>query len=310
MSTNGDVSRTPTRVFVFDTMRTRSFLFMRYFSTNPKLHPQLFTFIHASWLGSENWWQHCRPCGMARYEGLTNFMGPDTIKSSQKAYEDFVHESEKQGRTSFAKEHIFNVLKTDPLFNLLRNPNSTLSGTENPTHIPTPLFNTLTPIFIIRHPILKLSSTYRDVVAMSTLRHDDEDADIIMSYKFLRCLFDLFRERGQEPIVVDAEDTLWRAKEMTTNVCARIGLEVGEVRETWKKVEDGERTGNAMIREWLGTMYESEGIERPDVRPQIPDINTAYASWQKAYGDEAADKLRLWYDQAMTHYEYMVKFKA
>lgn len=101
---------------------------------------------------------------------------------------------------------------------------------------------------------------------MSTLRHDDEDADIIMSYKFLRCLFDLFRERGQEPIVVDAEDTLWRAKEMTTNVCARIGLEVGEVRETWKKVEDGERTGNAMIREWLGTMYESEGIERPDVR--------------------------------------------
>ena len=75
---------------------------------------------------------------------------------------------------------------------------------------------------------------------------------------------------------------------MTKNVCTKLGIDPVAVKQKWEKVPEAERTKSPVIAAWLKTMYESEGIERPEVRKKIPGIEEEYEGWRREYGDEVS----------------------
>ena len=108
-----------------------------------------------------------------------------------------------------------------------------------------------------------IASLYHSMVSMCHCRPGDEDFEIASTLGFCRLLFDHLRKLGKEPIVVDAEDMLWRTGDLEETLCSRFGLAGGVIRDTWDPVPEEQNPTNPVLREWTKTIYESSGIERP-----------------------------------------------
>ena len=134
---------------------------------------------------------------------------------------------------------------------------------RNPTYLPDWLFETCTPILVIRHPAFSVPSLYDMLTATSRIVPADEDFDFTSSLHYSRLFFYLFKSQGRTLVVVDGEDTVWRTKEITTNVCDAIGIDPGSVVEKWDPTPEHLRVPNPVARQFLSTVYDSTGIERP-----------------------------------------------
>ena len=104
---------------------------------------------------------------------------------------------------------------------------------------------------------------------MSKQRPGDEDFSLITSNKSLRLLFDYFKAQGRQPLVVDAEDILWRTHGMAKNLCTALGggggiIDPTGLSDTWQPTpkEQVERMNPA---DYMLTknIRDSSGIERP-----------------------------------------------
>lgn len=156
------------------------------------------------------------------------------------------------------------LLRQDVLYAHLQGNNFTTEQLgRNPTNLPDWLFETCTPIIIIRHPALQVESLYRSVKNVSLTRPGEEDFDWLTSLRYCRLLFDLFKAQGRTLVVVDGEDVISRTKEMTTNVCKAIGVDPSGVKETWEPTPETERHSNPIVSAFLDTIYNSTGVQRP-----------------------------------------------
>lgn len=100
----------------------------------------------------------------------------------------------------------------------------------------------------------------------SQCRPGDEDFDLITSTRHSRLLFEYFRHirNGKTPIVIDAEDVLWRTKELGDRLSAALDLAPGRFKDTWDPMPEEQKSSNWFIRAMTTTMTDSTGIERPD----------------------------------------------
>ena len=134
---------------------------------------------------------------------------------------------------------------------------------DNPTYVPDWLFETCTPVIVIRHPALSVVSLYNIVENTQKQRPGDEDFHFMTSLWYCRILYDLFVSQGRKPIVVDGEDVLWRTAEMSRNVCEALGIDPNGVSETWTPTPEDKRPGHPIVASFTETIHNSTGVERP-----------------------------------------------
>lgn len=157
--------------------------------------------------------------------------GTDTYASNTTAFLEAIAKAERDGKIPIANEHWFNVFRTDVLLDLFRGKENAI--TSNPTVLPDNVFDSFTPIILIRHPALAVDSIYRGALAFTQQRLGDEDFSIITSTRELGVLFDYYKSCGQAPTVVDGEGLLWRTKEMSSTLCDRLGIDANGLSDTW-----------------------------------------------------------------------------
>lgn len=263
-------------IFIFDGTRLRSHLFFRYLSTSPQVSPIYHPFLPAAMFGRQDHIvQHMRPSALRQKEldeDIVPLLGDDTYQSCREAFTHAVTHAQDSGKIPVANEHWFNVLQIENVLGLLRNEiQQPVQLGRNPTHLPDAVFDSLQPVVLIRHPALAVRSIYRDALKLTKQRPGDEDFDLICLNRPLRVLFDYFAEQGRRPVVVDAEDILWRTKGMMENVCAALGrIDPGGVSDRWEPAskEEVERM-NPLLVMLTKNILESSGIERPSVKVRV-----------------------------------------
>ena len=119
-------------------------------------------------------------------------------------------------------------------------------------------------MIIIRNPVLQIPSVYQSVIEMTQCRPGDEDFEATTSLKLCRLIFDVFQSQGKRPIVVDAEDMLWRTKDLGTSLCAALDIDPQGLKDQWPPLSDEQKPSNhPVMMEWTKTIFESTGIQRP-----------------------------------------------
>ena len=303
-------------IFIFDSTRLRSHLFFRYLRTSAQVSPILHPYLSAAMFGPNHIAQYTRHSEMRQKEldvDLAPLMNNDTYESSAEQFTKAVQAAHKDGKVPMANEHWFNCFKIDFVLGLIR---GEIQKPEqlgrNPTHLPYEIFDSLKPIILIRHPALSIRSIYRDALKITKQRPGDEDFDGICMNRPLRILFDFFCAQGRQPVVVDAEDILWRTEEMTRNLCAAIeSVEAGSLSDKWKPTSQAEMDRmNPLVVMLTKNILESSGIERPSEKPAEPSIEKTFQEWKQQYGDEVAEHLKKLAEENMPHYEYLRQFKA
>ena len=175
-------------------------------------------------------------------------------------------EAHQNAKVPVANEHWLLLLRLELVLGLLRGEiQEPAQLGRNPTHLPDEIFHSLRPIILIRHPALAISSIYRDALNLTKFREGDEDLDVICVNRPLRILFDYFKAQKRRPIVVDAEDVLWRTEEVAKNLCAALGtIDPTTLSDRWepKSKEEIERM-NPYVYKVTQKIVESSGIERP-----------------------------------------------
>jgi hypothetical protein len=263
------LASTPLRIFIFDSTRLRSHLFFRYLSTSSEVCPVYHPFLMAAMFGPDHlaqYLQHSEARQKELDEDMQPLYGSDTYEQAATAFKAAVYEAEAGGKVAIANEHWFNVFKPSLVLNLLRGKIDQPSDLgSNPTCIEDDIFETLTPIILIRHPALSVDSIYRGALAHTKQTPSDEDFQMITSNKHQRLLFDWYKARGQLPIVIDAEDILWRTREMTESLCQQLGgvLDPKTFSESWEPTskEVVERM-NPLVYMLTKDIQESRGIQR------------------------------------------------
>lgn len=283
-------------VFIFDSMRTRSHVLFRFLSTNAKMHPIDVPFLRAGIVGKERWLKGARCCEERRkviWEPDQPMDAGDTFEMLRKELAEGVEEAAlkvcpsekmllfallpshpaslakgKQGKIAVSNNHVPNLLRQDILFALHRRSMTFEEAErENPTHIPDAIFSGLTPVVLIRHPILQINSSYRTATAAGFRNvPTDEDFEINVSTHLVRFCFEMFKTQGREPIVVDAEDVLYRTDEVIKGVCEKLnlGLHPSEFSDTWEQAPEKLVGILPVHKHFTGAFLTSAGINRPE----------------------------------------------
>lgn len=133
---------------------------------------------------------------------------------------------------------------------------------RNPTYIPDIIYDTLSPIVLFRNPIIHITSLHRDLLNGTQIRPGDETFTLTTSLAFTRHLYDQLRDQGRNPILIDAEDLLWRTQELGEKLCAALGIE-NVLSEKWDPTPEDQRPTHPAIAQWTKDIHESNGILRP-----------------------------------------------
>ena len=139
-------------------------------------------------------------------------------------------------------------------------------------------------------------------------------------------------ESCPRPVVVDAEDILWRTEEVARNLCAALGtIDAASLSDRWEPKTQAEiEKMNPFMYKATQNIVESSGIERPmekvsersiisgkesaitDVlmQPEEPSIEKTFQIWREQYCDAVAAYLKNLAEENMPHYEYLSQFKV
>lgn len=303
-------------IFIFDSTRLRSHLFFRYLSTSAHVQPILHPYLSAAMFGPDHIAQYMQHSEIRRKEleeDLPHLMTNDTYQSCREAFTKAVETAQAAGKAPLANEHWFNCFKLELVLGLIRDEIQTPEQLgRNPTHLPDEIFDTLRPIILIRHPSLSIKSIYRSALELTKQRPGDEDFDLICLNKPLRILFDYFRAQGRQPVVVDAEDMLWRTDDMTKTLCDSLGsVDPESLSDKWEPTSQAEmHKMNPLVVMLTKNILESSGIERPSEKPVDPSIEITFQGWRSQYGEDVALYLKQLAEENMPHYEYLRQFKA
>lgn len=112
-----------------------------------------------------------------------------------------------------------------------------------------------------------MGSIYHSALAFTQQRPGDEDFSLNTSTKELTMLFDFLKARGRQLMIVDGQLLLWRTGEMSSGLCARLGIDPTGLSDTWGPAsqEDIVKT-NPLVHMLTMDIQESSGTQRPESR--------------------------------------------
>lgn len=205
-------------------------------------------------------------------------------------------------------EHSQLMLKHDLLYAI--RDGKEIPDLTNPTVLPDDMIRDAFPIFVIRNPVFSVPSNYAIFKTTSTIRPGDFSWNIATGSNLQRMLFDKIKvQHGQPPLVVDGDDVVWRAEDVSDAVCRALGLD-GGLSDTWDPVPKERRHWSSSIRMFLQMIDDSTGIQRVTGDRPDTDIDKAHVKWKGEYGEEAANGIKETVEKNMEHYEYLLQFKV
>lgn len=193
---------------------------------------------------------------------------PPDLESCVANFRTAVETSESEGKIFFGKEHANFLLKQDLILALLRSSDEDKAfqtPAENPTHIPEDMVKTLKPIFIVRHPVLRMDSFWRSEQTSVglNLQPTDEYFEYLITLKWARVLYDYFNETlGMEPVILDSDDFVYSTKATMDNFCAMLGLDPEGVKDEWDPVPKESWPKSEVSKVFLGDLLSSRGVIR------------------------------------------------
>lgn len=264
--TNGNIATSHKQIMVFDMMRLRSHLFFRFMCTNPTIEPVYHPWIMSNLFGPERITLHFLDSPAVKdwndgYESIRTIQ--NTYAGDTKELERAVEEVAQKGKIALINEHCHWVVRQDIVIDMMYKGKTYTHedvGT-NPTRLPDWIFETMTPVILIRHPVLYVQSEYVVALAAIPWRPGDKGFSTICSMRFSRLLFDSLRAHGRQPIVVDGEDLLWRTQELSTGLCEKLSLQPGSLKDSWEPMEGH---ADPLLKAYTSTIFESQGIQKPE----------------------------------------------
>ena len=284
MSPSNNNSTAPThplRLFLFDSPRTTCQLFYKLFQSHPQLGwgrsyhgfngyvlygPDRITLKlqhnpEAAKAYSDVWIRHYNE------DAVAQAAYPPDLSSAVQKFESVLAGTEEEGKIFFGKEHTLCLLHQDLILETLRREDretNLLSLTANPTYIPTPILPTLTPLMIIRHPLLIIDSLWRGQLETTKMLPWDEDFEFQSTLKWTRMIHQYFTDQlGITPIVVDSHDVMFNTRALTDKLCGKLGIDPEGVNETWDPVPQEYWPTSPVAVKFVGHLLSSKGVERP-----------------------------------------------
>lgn len=212
-----------------------------------------------------------------------------------------------------ANEHCFLVLKRSIAFPLYRNDSSSIpTQPANPTYNPDEMFQTLTPIFVIRNPIFATPSNYDTfLLADPTVIPGTGAWARFTTLRTQRYLLDFFLQRdGVPPLVIDGDDVVWRTQEVGQKICSALGIDPKGLRERWEPVPEEKRSPDPFLKHFLKVSDDSTGIERTSETAPKADLREAVKKWKTKYGVEVAGHLRETVERNWEDWKYLSGHKV
>lgn len=197
-----------------------------------------------------------------------------------------------QGRIPFIKDHAHCVLQPALTAALVAPGGPPPALPANPTAWPDAFFESLTPVFLIRHPARMVPSCLRAGQHVFGIGPADEDFRAQTSLGLARAIFDAYdalyrrrRRRRQEeeeddndgsssgpgpddvathshPLVVDAEDVIHHTEALLPRLCAALGLDPASVRYNWDPVPREQWGGDPIMCGFFGDVMSSSCVRR------------------------------------------------
>lgn len=166
-------------------------------------------------------------------------------------------------------------MQKDVLFDAVRQPDTLVPLTgSNVTRMSDQLLSGLTPVFVIRNPVLAVSSFYAAMAGLKlNFEPAGEDMLVQTSLRYCRLIFEYYnRSTGKAPLVVDGEDITWRGKEIGEKLCDALFLDAGVLRDTWEPTPVAERPANPYIWAFTRDMHESTGIRQSSSQVNLGEV--------------------------------------
>ncbi|KAK6848786.1 hypothetical protein PG995_012619 [Apiospora arundinis] len=284
------------QILLFDQPRSAAQLLRRIVSKQPNIEIRDNSFGRArgcqvQWLMGETWAD-----GMS--DGLQTLFDLGVQGGVQK-WRAAIQDAQETGKTLLLQDH--------PLFHRFpsRGGNDP-SHHKNFTSIPDDLLFPpgTVPVLTIRDPRLTVCSTYRVLAAMD-LPHGSGRPNFLISTStlWIRRLYEAYRSRGIEPVVVDADD-LMTSPEFARHLCSKLGLDPESACLSWKATSAEEKAKlHPMEYASQRFLIDSTGIDESRAAKN-QDMEALVQGWPAEFGEDVG-LVREMVDFAMPHYQYL-----
>ncbi|KAK8102225.1 hypothetical protein PG984_015371 [Apiospora sp. TS-2023a] len=164
------------------------------------------------------------------------------------------------------------------------------------------------PVLTIRDPRLTVPSAYRVLGAMG-LAHGSGRPNFLISTSTLwvRRLYEAYRARGFEPVVVDADDLMTGGAGFARRLCGRLGLDPEQACLSWEGPPSAEERA-AMHPAYYASqrfLIESSGVDATRAG-RNRDLEAEVRGWPEEFGEDVG-MIREMVDLAMPNYRYLLE---
>jgi hypothetical protein len=164
------------------------------------------------------------------------------------------------------------------------------------------------PIFQIRHPALMFPSMVRTqgaVMEDSNTRNPRVYSTLTLRHS--RAVYDWYLANAsseRKPRVIDADDIM-NNPAAVRQLCVETGLDPDAVQYEWEEVHEE----NPLIARFKSTINASKGIIK-GMDARSLDIEKEKTKWKAEFGEEEAENLAKYVNDAMPDYEYMLSHRT
>ncbi|KAB5513292.1 hypothetical protein GE09DRAFT_1067412 [Coniochaeta sp. 2T2.1] len=181
-------------------------------------------------------------------------------------------------------------------------------GEDNVTMLSDNYLSNWRLVFLIRHPAMSAASLYR--VTADAVWQNNVDKASKLNYMrnsnrlaWTRKLYDLARDLGQDPLVIDADDVI-SGPGVVKLFAERLGMDPALVKTKWEPTSEEElKKKTPRAQRMLSTLLASSGLQRDKLAGDV-DMAAEAAKWRDEFGEGAKD-IEAYVRESMPDYEYM-----
>ncbi|KAG7085949.1 hypothetical protein E1B28_003477 [Marasmius oreades] len=300
-------------IFIFSHPRTRSNLLAHILATHPDIGDVIiYPFRAANSAGPE------RRLPNGSIFATKEVAVRDTFQRCYEELQGKLKETQDRGFIPLIKDHIFNSLSTSVIDSQfpgsMNDVHPVISGNTpggpNPTVLPDTFLANITPIIVIRHPTTMVASTAKVMLREFGADRDDPGISLSCTYKWSRVLFDFFRGAGQVVGVVDGDEMVNDTEGVMIKLCGLIGVDGSLIQYEWKPKALCTPMNEEMNEHvYLKALYESTGIIRDKQKIEPLVLEDEVQKWTVEWGEDMADRLKGFVEDAMADYDYLFQFR-
>ncbi|KAF9258264.1 hypothetical protein L218DRAFT_948508 [Marasmius fiardii PR-910] len=345
----------PLRIALFSHPRTNSNLFTKLFESQPDVEQHTYPFMPGYMWGPDRRLGYKTKEVQDMYTTLKGHYDDLSVQKSLDSLERAFGETEAKGKIPLTKEHICFMIdpkvvakslaeysypeyplkalvdhKLDVAGSASDANGEIVEAPTNPTFVPDRFMNTLTPIFIIRHPARMVPSWYKNISDHFGGTTKDSEWPFTSSFLWCRIVFDYYDEyfkanprpgHPAHPLVVDGDDLIQHTTDIMTQVCELIHLDSSAIKYTWGTTDPYSSWPAAaapedmktpavrnVIEAFGGNIARSTGVVRDAGKYAKPLVLEEEAiKWEETWGEDIASDLVQAVRKAMVDYEYMME---